>query len=394
MNELDNKPRLYLMVKVVIITTIIACMGGAEVLEYKISGYAWVISLITAIVIIIEKGPGRISFPLSIWSPWIFIAVLYLIASFPSNALQRSIMLVCPIVVGAAVSTYRPDNEDLRKFLTACNYLSIAVIIIVIIRTNLILNLRLPGATGLAPEVMTASLLCSVYATRYVCEDKKYIFWWLLLALVPVIALTRMGIVVSGLTIVLTLAPLKFSKRVTIMALIFALLIGIFFTKRMQHKMFYSGGGTISNLSLKNPDLATFGRVNIWFSMISEINKSPILGHGANSSQQFVENIGPVGHPHNDWLRLLFEYGYLGTGIFILCLLRQIGNALNLVKGSDREARILFYAGASSVISLCLFMFTDNIILYAAFFGNMQFTILGLAYASYATKRDEGVRPI
>jgi hypothetical protein len=30
-------------------------------------------------------------------------------------------------------------------------------------------------------------------------------------------------------------------------------------------------------------------------------------------------------------------------------------------------------------------MLTDNIILYAAFFGNLQFTILGLAYGSLKT---------
>jgi hypothetical protein len=31
-------------------------------------------------------------------------------------------------------------------------------------------------------------------------------------------------------------------------------------------------------------------------------------------------------------------------------------------------------------------MFTDNIILYAAFFGNLQFTILGLVYAAQKTQ--------
>ncbi len=34
-------------------------------------------------------------------------------------------------------------------------------------------------------------------------------------------------------------------------------------------------------------------------------------------------------------------------------------------------------------------MFTDNIIPYAAFFGNLQFTLLGLAYAAHAASLKE-----
>jgi hypothetical protein len=44
------------------------------------------------------------------------------------------------------------------------------------------------------------------------------------------------------------------------------------------------------------------------------------------------------------------------------------------------EKRLLAYAGAGSFITFSLFMMTDNIILYAAFFGSLQFTIIGLAY--------------
>jgi hypothetical protein len=36
-------------------------------------------------------------------------------------------------------------------------------------------------------------------------------------------------------------------------------------------------------------------------------------------------------------------------------------------------------------------MFTDNIVLYAAFYGNLQFTIIGLAYAAEKHSRLEKV---
>jgi hypothetical protein len=39
-------------------------------------------------------------------------------------------------------------------------------------------------------------------------------------------------------------------------------------------------------------------------------------------------------------------------------------------------------------------MFTDNIILYAAFFGNLQFTILGLGYAAVRTQQEDRVNAL
>jgi hypothetical protein len=53
-------------------------------------------------------------------------------------------------------------------------------------------------------------------------------------------------------------------------------------------------------------------------------------------------------------------------------------------RSTSGETTILFYTGASSMMIFSLFMVSDNIIYYASFFGNFQFTILGLAYASYA----------
>lgn len=63
----------------------------------------------------------------------------------------------------------------------------------------------------------------------------------------------------------------------------------------------------------------------------------------------------------------------------------QALHAYRMAKCTVSEISLLFYAGASSILLFILFMFTDNILLYAAFFGNLQFAIFGLAYAARAT---------
>ncbi len=164
--------------------------------------------------------------------------------------------------------------------------------------------------------------------------------------------------------------------------------VAFFYTERMQRKMFYSGQGTIGEVRFGNPDFFTAGRSRLWDLMIEEIKTKPVWGHGANASEEFVLSVtwGTLTHPHNDWLRLLYDYGLIGASVFAFCMASQVIHLLKRTKKHFGESNILLYAGASSFLPFVLLMFTDNIILYAAFFGNLQFTIIGLVYAAQKTQ--------
>ncbi|MFZ3137367.1 MAG: O-antigen ligase family protein [Thermodesulfovibrionales bacterium] len=378
-----KKIRLPFIVWVVVISTIIACIGGKGILGYRIAGLGWFIPLVVSLLILAKK-PGGMKFPVLIWLPWICIVIIYLsVATDVPNALQRSIILLCPIIVGMAVSQYSITEQAFQSFKKLYHYLAIALLIVVGFKSGLLITGALPKTAGLAAEVMTGALLCSLYASRYALGEKKAMIWWGALAAIPVIALTRMGIAAAGVTLPLTFAPLKRFKRVFIIILIGVIELGVFYMPRTQEKMFYSGQGTLAELRMDNPNFATTGRKVMWDMMKPEIKEEPLFGHGANADENFVfRSTGIMGQPHNDWMRLLYDYGYIGTIIFGFCIALQFFHALKRAKRTTGETRILFYAGASSFLAFVLFMFSDNIILYAAFFGNLQFTILGLAYAA------------
>jgi O-antigen ligase len=273
--------------------------------------------------------------------------------------------------------------------------MAISLYVVVVLKTGLLVTGILPGASNLAAPVMTGALLCTLFATNYMFGQKRELVWWGALSAIPVIALTRMGMIATGLSLPLTFAPMKTLKRIVLASMIIVAGYGLFFTERVQHKTFYSGSGTFQDVSRENPDFATSGRRNIWENMQAEIDKQPWFGHGANASEPFVSKLTRgLTHPHNDWLRLLFDYGYFGTVIFGISLALQVLHLIRKGKQTSGETRILFFAGASSFIAFSLFMFTDNIILYASFFGNMQFTILGLAYAADASSLKENERGI
>ncbi len=377
--------KLPFFVWVVAVSTVVACIGGTKFLGYNIAGYAWVVPLVVAVFAFLNTR-GRVTFPVKIWLPWIVVVISYLTVAEAAHAVQRSFMLMCPIFVGMTVSKFSVTDEALDKFTKLYRYMAISLYVVVMIKTGVLVTGTLPEITGLAAEVMTGALLCTLYAVRYSFGEKKALSWWAALAAIPIIALTRMGIVAAGASLPGTFAPLSVKRRLIIIAITIALGIPLFYSGRVQQKMFFSGEGTLSEARLNNPDFRTTGRKTIWDAMTHEIDKEPWFGHGANSSEPFISMLtGGIVHPHNDWLRLLYDYGYFGTAIFAFCMVFQVWHILRKARKASGETRTLLYASASSFIVFVLFMFTDNIILYAAFFGNFQFTILGVAYAAYET---------
>jgi O-antigen ligase len=295
-------------------------------------------------------------------------------------------MMLCPIVVGITVSKYSIRETELKQFSKFCEYAAFLFYLAIAFKSGVLLTGVLPGVTGLAPEVTTGSLLAALFAARFVYEKRHALYHWTALFIIPVVAMTRTGIIAAMITLPATFAPLNVRKRVIIFGIITFVGVGIFYTERSQKKMFYSGEGGLFDVSLSNPDLQDAGRLYLWEIMKEEISLRPWLGYGANANDDFMFRLLNFRtHPHNDWIRLRFDYGYVGTFIFGLCMLFQMLHACKMARKTSGETRILFYAGASSFLPFVLFMLTDNIILYCQFFGNLQFTILGLAYASLKT---------
>lgn len=388
----QNTRQLPLIVWIVFSTTLLALIGG-NFFGYSLTGWAWIIPLAFSLLMLARNPLKPTSFPVFLWLPWILVVISYLLFSDAPNAFQRSIMLLCPLFIGLTASNASIDEDGLEGFNIIIRYMAIFLLFIVIIKTGILLTGALPATSGLAGEVMTGSLLCTLFVVNYIFEDRKNLYWWAALSVIPVIALTRMGMLATALTMPLTFAPMSILRRLTIISLIVVIAIPIFYSERTQQKMFHSGEGRFSDVRFDNPDFQTTGRNIMWQSMSIQIDKKPWFGHGANASEEFISRLtGGLTHPHNDWLRLRFDYGYFGTLIFGLCMVLQIIHILKRARSATEKSRSLLYASASSFVVFSLFMFTDNIILYISFFGNIQFTILGLAYASLNRIQPEKIK--
>ena len=173
-----------------------------------ISFLGWALPLVGCGLYLLMRG-GRIIFPLLIWLPWAAWVLVYLLFAEAAHAFQRSIMLLTPLVVGAAFSCIRVD----AVFLEQCRRWMLVFVVVYLLGSLLA---RGSGAAG----VITAALLASWLAAGYgMFGRRKDLGLWGLLALVPVISVTRMGILAVGATLPATLSPLALHKRIAVVVL-------------------------------------------------------------------------------------------------------------------------------------------------------------------------------
>ena len=371
--------KLPLIIWLVFMGNIMAFAEG-NLMGYRMTGFGWFLPLCFAVPMVLMRM-NKVKFPVLLWLPWIMVVVgYYLNSRYP--ALQRSVQLLCPIVTGMAVSTYRYEEAHMERILQLSKYLAISLLVIILIRLGVLFTGILPPTTGLSGHAMTAILFNTIFATSYSFGNKIDLRWWWFMATVPVIAVTRTAIAVMGLTLPLSWGPMKLSRRILLILIIIILGFMLFHSPRIQQKSFKSGEGEMSDVLSK--DFSDNARFFMWKHFDEQIKRKPWFGYGAGAGEKFVRQItnDQSGYPHNDWRLTLYDYGIFGTTIYVLCILSMMIHAYRRSKKSLDKSRLFFLAGASSFIPFMLIMYTDNIMVYVSFFGNLQFTLLGIAYGA------------
>ena len=83
------------------------------------------------------------------------------------------------------------------------------------------------------------------------------------------------------------------------------------------------GGGLAINVE---------GRSSLWDLTWHSYLESPFVGKGAGSAEQVIgASLGEINHPHNDYLRILHDFGLIGLALFaasVVGLLVHSGRSL------------------------------------------------------------------
>jgi O-antigen ligase len=113
----------------------------------------------------------------------------------------------------------------------------------------------------------------------------------------------------------------------------------------------------------------TSGRETIWEAVQASIDDSPLIGKGPGSVAVPVNAVNKTanGHPHNDYLRLMHDYGYIGLGLW-LCgygslLVATLRNWL-WADRYDRSTAHIHLAALLALVGVALAMLIDNLVIY------------------------------
>jgi O-antigen ligase len=131
------------------------------------------------------------------------------------------------------------------------------------------------------------------------------------------------------------------------------------------HARFFSG-----DVSLKIGGLSinASGRMRFWAALLSSWWKSPWIGNGAGSSMQaIVFSTNFKQQPHNDYLRLLHDYGLIGFALWsfgFFGLLWRTFRTWLWAEKNDGACVQIHLAAFLGLVAVSLTMLTDNVSIY------------------------------
>lgn len=108
--------------------------------------------------------------------------------------------------------------------------------------------------------------------------------------------------------------------------------------------------------------ISTQGRARVWELLLSNSYDSWLFGHGAGSASQLVGELTRLNHPHNEYLRLYFDFGIVGLSLFVV---GYVLLAWRILRNARRTDHPLHWAAFIALIAIALVAVTDNPFVYA-----------------------------
>lgn len=167
--------------------------------------------------------------------------------------------------------------------------------------------------------------------------------------------------------------------------------------------------GLDASMSVGGVSINASGRTEMWTLLYVDGADARWFGKGVGSSSILIDHYFPqLGHPHNDFLRVLYDYGVVG----LACWVAFIAGLGVVLLGAARRLAAAGPAGLSrlpyvltpllALVGIAAGMFTDNLMSYVfvmAPFGILSGCALGLLprrerQQTIAIRRTRGITPL
>ena len=368
------KKLLVLSVMFGLLISLVGRIGGLSV-----TAIGWVGPLAVAMTVLAMTARVRARL-LMLWLPWVVFLGLSTLLTGQQGSVVRLIILVCPVVVAWSASSLQFNVRDVEWIRTATLITAAAAVAIVIAKVYVIGSF---DKNRLAAESVACVALAWVLLTKFrLTRD-----WWsaalaAVVMCVPIIGSSR-GPFIAGLAwLVLGLPMVSIVNAGIRLVVVGAIsLVALLYFEPFAAKT-VTAGASLADLATSSDAIQTSGRLAAWELLVDGIADQPMVGHGANASEAYlVENFSEeFAHPHNDYLRLLFDYGIAGLMLFVVTAAVQFARLVSDGRSlKNAELAVSAWCGAALFVPFALLMAVDNVIMYAAFFGNLHYLHVGIA---------------
>jgi O-antigen ligase len=307
--------------------------------------------------------------PLMLFVAWGFASSLFW--STPTiDGVQNLLVIVSfigLILLSAIASERTPTFADLvGKVLLVATFLAVILFLARPIMVFGALNLRMgPRSFGLFALIGIAWLVA-----RWRYDSPQSFAAAVALLLAVGLSLSRMALGVGIL--LFPLAQLKPRRLRGWLLLVVWMVTGIavLYTAitRVQalNDRFFTGDVAVEVGGL---GINAMGRTSLWGVTWESFERSPWIGQGAGSASTLISSYFPgiASHPHQDYLRILHDYGLVGFLLWILGvgrLLWTTGRAWLRADHSRDQGAHVHLAAFLALIAVTLAMLTDNAIVY------------------------------
>lgn len=169
--------------------------------------------------------------------------------------------------------------------------------------------------------------------------------------------------------------------RVFAVVFLTAMAFAVFSLPAMQSRLFpQTGSGTLTEL-LTSKSTGT-GRFDAWPLILEKAWERPLAGHGVASAFDYVPTIwNRMDSPHNELLRVGYEFGWLGLIALGTAFVVQLWYLKRSIRDGSSVQRIAFGAVYLSLIGFLMMGTTDNPVSSNIRYLNPVFVVLGAALA-------------
>jgi len=214
-------------------------------------------------------------------------------------------------------------------------------------------------------------------------QKKRWFFASLGVLLTITLSLSRTAMVAGVVLLIVSRYGFKGAKQklkfFTFVATCLGLLGYTVFNFSPIQERFFEGD---TSLSIGGIPVNAMGRTNIWDTVIQSYWNAPWVGGGAGSAESaLARRFGVETQPHNDYLRILHDYGMVGFSIWFACLVGILIAAWRSWSKADTQGNISarnHMAAFLATVAIAIASLTDNVVIYM-FVMAPAATLIGLS---------------